>query len=798
MALFLFLVVGGVIVWLLIRGANTPPQSSERRHLSHKAAGTGPERASPSAEVPERLLLSRPAPTAPSATEHAPAVLATPRRTQSAPSGTATRWVPPGEAVTVGGYVLPDGMVYVGQKLAALSEWRGTEPALIHPGLALSSDPAAIAQATAGYWPSYSDVSPAFRAKHLRWLAGGRRDPGIDVGCVFLFFYGLERRVLVDLEKAPAPAAAGEAERIAAEVERLLELYGENGSFEGYASRFLEFVRIRHGAVNLEPDAPPIERAGFELPLPLRAKLGRFALEKQPIPAEWALAWLRLSPQLNLRTPAVRCPEEFETAFRHVYRQRFGDGMVVRPNKTRLSLTYQPASGSFNGTTVRLIVADLPDVGALTAPVDRLKQVADAATDAIDRYSRFIGRNGDGDSLAALGLLPPEVLCRRVRREPPPLVADAAAALRPEGRGVIAARTLVRHWPSARADRLTRKEAEGLAEFLEKLGIGIAPDARHTGINLSQSETTSLFLLPSQVHEPGPDLAAATLLLTLAAAVAGSDEIAQREEEEIERHLESAYNLNEADRVRLRGHLDWLRACPPSTAGLKKQLEPLPTGTRREIARALVAIAGADGQVSPAEVKVLLKLYPLLGLDAQQVYADVHALASGAPATLLPAETTRDFAIPRPAAEPAPAPAGFTLDVSRIAAIQSETHEATRVLASVFADEEPASASSEAAGAATLAHPDEAGGDEADEVSVAVGDRLPGLDAAHSALVRALGGRDEIGAAEFTALADAHGLMAGGAMESINDAAFQLCDEPLLEGADPIEINPYAREELFK
>ena len=44
----------------------------------------------------------------------------------------------------------------------------------------------------------------------------------------------------------------------------------------------------------------------------------------------------------------------------------------------------------------------------------------------------------------------------------------------------------------------------------------------------------------------------------------------------------------------------------------------------------------------------------------------------------------------------------------------------------------------------------------------------------------------------------AHGLMPGGAMESINDAAFQLCDEPLLEGADPIEINPYAREELFK
>lgn len=796
MGFLLFLLIVGGVIWLVARGTSTPSDASGQRQLPdtqkappHDLPGAGRDPAEHRASSP--IVARAPATIADTSPEPVRS-----SRPGPAPSA-AARWVPAGESITVGGYVLPGGMLYVGQKLAAVSEWRGTEPALIHPGLKLATDSTAIGYATAGYWPSYSDVSPAFRAKYLRWLAGGRRDPGIDIGCVFLFFYGLERRVLVDLEQDPT-AAAGEVEQIAAEMERLLEIYGESGSFEGYASRFLEFIRLRHGAIDLEPDTPPRERTGYELPLPLRAKLGRFALEKQPVPAEWALAWVRLSPQVSLRTPAVRCPDEFEAAFRQLYRQRFGDGMVVKPNKTQLALTYQPASGSFSGTTVRLVVADLPDVGVLTAPVDRLKQVAEAATEAIDKYSRFVGRNGDGDSLAALALLPPEVLRKRVRRAPPPLVADVASALRPEGRGAIAARTVVHHWPSAKPDKLTRKEAEGVADFLEKLGIGIAPDARHTGINLSQSDTAALFLLPAQSQEPGPDFANATLLLTLAAAVAGSDEIAQREEEEIERHLESAYRLNEADRVRLRGHLDWLRACPPSTMGLKKQLEPLPPGTRREIARALIAIAGADGHVSPAEVKMLSKLYPLLGLDAQQVYADVHTLAAGAPATILPAEPARDYAIPGPAEEPAapvPAsPAGFTLDTSRIAAIQSETHEVTRVLASVFADEEPASA--EPAGTATLAPVDEETEVEAD-AAVATG-TLPGLDAAHSALVRALGDRDEIGAAEFAALADAYGLMAGGAMESINDASFQLCDEPLLEGADPIEINPYAREELFK
>ncbi|HLM66779.1 MAG TPA: TerB N-terminal domain-containing protein, partial [Longimicrobium sp.] len=609
------------------------------------------------------------------------------------------RWVPPGEAVPFAGHHLPGGMLYVGTGLGSVSAMREAEPALLDPGCPISHDPAEAAYATAPYWPSYSGVSAAFRAKYLRWLAEGRRDPKGDVSCVFLFFYGIERRVLVDAESDPR--AAAEVPALLAEVERLLEVYGDNGSFRGYAGNFLEFARTRHALAHRgDPAAAPDPNGATWLEV--RVALGRFAVERRPIPADWALAWLESSGQWSPRTAAQRCPDEFQAAFRLRYRERFGDGMVLRPNRKRLTLEYVPASASFAGQAYRLSLGELPDVGALTAPVDRLRQVADAATEAIDRYSRFLGRGGEENSLAALGLLPPEVLRRKVRREPPPLVADVASALRPEGRGLIGSRMLVGHWPSAKPDRLTRKEAEGVAEFLEKLGIGIAPDARHTGINLSQSGMAALFLLPAQSQEPGPDFANATLLLTLAAAVAGSDEIARGEEEEIERHLESAYRLNEADRVRLRGHLDWLRACPPSTTGLRKQLEPLPAETRRGIARALIAIAGADGHVSPAEVKMLAKLYPLLGLDAQQVYADVHALAAGTPATILPAEPSREYAIPRPAAEPAVAasPAGFTLDTSRIAAIQSETHEVTRVLASVFADEEPASA--EPAGVAVL------------------------------------------------------------------------------------------------
>jgi len=299
------------------------------------------------------------------------------------------------------------------------------------------------------------------------------------------------------------------------------------------------------------------------------------------------------------------------------------------------------------------------------------------------------------------------------------------------------------------------------------------------------------------VGAAGPDFAAATLLLTLGAAVAGADEMAQAEEVEIERHLEAAYRLNAADRARLRAHLAWLRVCPPSTAGLKKQLEPLPQRDRERIARALIAIAGADGHVSPRELKMLTRVYPLLGLDAARVYADVHALAAGqGPVTILPADPAAEFAIPSPAGAPAPPPraGAFALDLSRIAAIQRDTHDVARVLATVFAGGEP----SQADAGEPDPGPAIAGAGESDGPPPIATPCLPGLDAAHTALVHAIAGRAEIAAAEFAALARSHGLMAGGAMEAINDAAFQLCDEPLLEGDDPIEINAYARDELFR
>ena len=80
------------------------------------------------------------------------------------------------------------------------------------------------AGACLGYWPSYDQLTPEGRAAYLSWLSWQRSAPNFPIGYVFLYFYGLERRALID--GSMSPVAQQERLWILGEVERLLTIYG--------------------------------------------------------------------------------------------------------------------------------------------------------------------------------------------------------------------------------------------------------------------------------------------------------------------------------------------------------------------------------------------------------------------------------------------------------------------------------------------------------------------------------------------------------------------------------------------
>lgn len=269
--------------------------------------------------------------------------------------------------------------------------------------------------------------------------------------------------------------------------------------------------------------------------------------------------------------------------------------------------------------------------------------------------------------------------------------------------------------------------------------------------------------------------------LDLASAVAAADgEASSDEMTQLGRHIDSWNHLCVAHRKRLKAHLQIQILQPPTLASLKKKLGPLKADAKRAIAGFLAHLAQADGTVSPQEVRLLERVYKTLELDPQLLYGDLHGAAITPP-------TNSSTASALGANQAGGAPGitavsqGFSLDMDKIAQLQCETAVVSALLAEVFSDESP----------------------EPSIVADSIRDQptdhaatVHGLDTEHSAFLRMIVSRREWSRQELEDVASDMEFMLGGALEHINDMAFERFDMPVSEGDDPIEINPDILEEL--
>lgn len=674
-------------------------------------------------------------------------------------AGDKVRWVSPGESVEVADLSLPGGMLYVGSDLRGA--YGQAEPALINPALKVAQRNIDPSLRLTDYWPSYSECTPEARRAYLQWQAGGRQAPDANIGYVFLFFYGLERRILVD---AVANATAkADIPAIKQEVQRLLAIYSDNGSFRHYASQFLAYVEAESVEPAIYKQPPPAAGGSYELPMGLRIGLGQTAVDQQPVPASWALAWALADPNIARRTAVGRCPEIFEALFKAKYAEEHGDGLRLPVNRTKLKLAYHPASASLRGQELTRSLGDLPDVSALSAPVKKLQELMNTCTDLLDPYSRFIGRNPDKkDALESVLLLPPAYWPTSLRTELNEIKARVCDGMLVMSFGELTGRL-------KSAGTLSRDKVLGLARALEVLHLGMEPDVLG-GQKLPKAEdSVALFVAdPAEgAARSTPAYQAAAVTLDLACSVALADGDASGPELiHLTRQIESWTHLSAAHRKRLKAHLR-LRIMQPTTlAGLKKKLEPLTAEAKRTIAKFLAHLAETDGTVSPDEVKFLERVYKTLQVDTKLVYSDLHS--AGAP---IPA------AVSAPRKE-APV-VGFALDPARIAQLQRETEEVTALLANVFAEE---TVEVEAVAAEEDEPPPQAS--------------VLGLDQSYVAFLRMLISRPTWTRHELVDVAADMELMLDGALEHINEAALDNFDAPLVEGDDPVEINQEVLEKL--
>ena len=678
-------------------------------------------------------------------------------------------WVPPGQAVTVGERTIKNGMIYVGRDLRNARVW-DTEHALIDPSLPVSLASAPVEPLP--YWPCYTKLRPSQRGVHLDWLAGGAEDPNIEIGYVFMYFYGLERRYFFD--------STPQAELIAvlAEVRRLYNIYHLNGSFRGYANTFIEAAATLKQSETRIYETTPVLARRREPGLHLKVALGQAAMDRQPIPSDWALLWLYQAPEISLRTAATRCPDEIRQLFSLRYADRFGRGVLVKHNNTPLRGHYRAASGGFD---VEWAVADLPDVTALKGQLNQIRPLFETCQDDLGTYSRFIGRHPQKrGAREAIGLLPARLAAERLNELDDPFlewvrekIADEIAVA-VEG-GDLAKRWLASDAQLTKAGALRKRDAEALVRFLDLLGIGLEPDVRRGADSPRKDRFTVLF----QRNEAEPPEAseayqAATVVLALQAAVAhADDEISEAEKTSIMSHYSSGLGVREEEKARLSAHIEYLFLNPPSLRGMSEAASTrLSLEGRRVAADLALLTALSDGYFDPKESRVLKKIYGLLGLDSASLYNDLHRLQSGGsgPIVVRPAtDGASGYGLPEPKLELSEE--RFSIDMDVVREKLAETRKAAAMLADIFVEEE------------TLPILPEPGYEPLSEPSV-----FEGLDEAHGSLLSDLVTKAEWPRDLYETTVGTHGLMPGGALEVINEWAFDRIGDAIIEDGDPLLV----------
>ncbi len=534
-------------------------------------------------------------------------------------------WVPKRQPVGVDGRTITGGLIYVGGQFGVPARER--DAAVIDPGMDFGGEGDYTVD-DLGYYPHYSSLMRRQRRAYIAWQASGRSDPTAAIGYVFLHFYGLERRVLVDARNDPA--AVAELADIADELRRLLDIYGTNRSFKRYASHLLELIELMFSSQD-DPDLDALmsrKREG-SVPIALRALLGRTAMRRTPLPAKVALAWVRLDREVPLTGLMKRSPEVFNQLFLAKYAEAFGDGLILPTNRTKLVHAYKPASQSLlvKGD-FHLDFSGAPDVTAVKGPIAKLAKLVAQVNEQQPVAKAAAAAKASGDALRAWLPVPadswsPElkdrvaVLSKRI---------GSGVVARPLGQLVVELGGKPGSGASAQAAYV-----KALAVRLSEVGIGFEPDVL-TGASVRRYDST-IVLFCAPATDPSArqraDYRAAQLMLELASAVASADNtFGPKEMTHLSAQVRSWTHLSEPLRARLRAYLRLLVAQPGSLAGLKKKVEPLAAEQREAIAEFMLAVAHADGVIDASEVKMLERAYRALGISAERVFTAARRTAT--------------------------------------------------------------------------------------------------------------------------------------------------------------------------
>lgn len=619
------------------------------------------------------------------------------------------------------------------------------------------------------YWPNYYDCSPSQRSAYVSWLLGGRTDPQMELGYVFIYFYGLERRVLIDqMDHLP----------VVEEVIRLLPIYDHSNSFRNYATKFL-WLSLYLASKQQQIPSDLLNRAmqvthRWEDDT-IRHYLAIQIETDKALPVEFAFVVAKHDARTTSSVIVRRHGDKFCELFKEKFELVFKVGFKLRSSKNPKRLRYFPASGTphiYDELESKL--PQQPDVLRITSQFKPLVRMWDECIDELKAYNRE-HRKSDGEMTAEAYESLPESL----REDDHPELDDWLALweryANDDGWSVVPVSEIATLKSIDPRATLTKTQCNKILTSADAIGIGVEPDARLTGKSYKWDQPVCFFFLESTEPDDTSAYNAASALLRLGLNIAEADgHIDQVELDHIAMHLEGQFNLSESQSIRLK-QLEYLLI---NYEGVDNSIgkflsKRLTTDQCRMIGEFLVGVAAADEVIEPSEIKALKKAWRSLGIDESgldtllEQYATEIPVGGNQPAQ--PASTKS-------------AETEFHLDMQAVSRIMSETQQVATILQQAMSVDEDAEMEPEVDDSPQppVAPPTALSRDERDLTS--------SLPVRFEPFFNAVIDREEWSAADLKSLASEHGVMLNGAVEAINEWSTDEFGDWLINEGDTYSI----------
>jgi len=691
------------------------------------------------------------------------------------PSSTTSgmTWIGNGQSISVQGFTIQSPLTY-------LSNYNYPEASCLSPSLKAEKPNNKNLQPLP-YGPQYSSLTPVQRGKYLSWLSRGRNDDLDEIGYAFIFFYGLERRAILEKQ---------DYDIILLEVQRLLSRYPFSGSFNRYLNHFTAYV---FGSC-LDGMTDSSIKKYFSAFDDLDDSSTKIVLSwlwsnNQPVPWEVCYSLSKNSAGFPRTNITRKAPGLLKQIFRKKFSQQFPEGIPFTSKYDQAQITYRPASPSllqFGGypgrpRLIEPITLSIPHLEA--PPYKTLMKIWIACIDEIKPACNKLMK-AEGKITRDVYNALPDILKDEIPHPDLETWRDFITSRQPaEGSIIVQISDLASMAGIEKRETLTSTQSKTVTSMVNDFGWVIVPDQTISGASYKWNDVVGIIPYRDKGQNISENFQSAALIFEMAYWVAASDKnVSESEENYLHNSISEQFSLNPLENECLKGLLKVLENQPPTLSKIGKRLSKhLKPEQKIALADFLGEIILLDNKFVKSEQKSLKTVFKALEVDAVVSDELIRKLLVGhipdEPVTVQKSGKTRKGeAIPSPVIKPE-----FTIDREKLKRTMEDTQAVQKILASVFQQEQEEIIIEIEPEVKIPATPVETISSHAEIDLPFPPETIPLLDVKYLSMLHDIMKSDGLSQDDFTGLARKHDLMPRAAFDDINSWADEELGDFLLE-----------------